>query len=97
MRDFDGDWTGTGTVTNPGAGDSEMICLEAGEYMISPVVHTGTVNIEIAINVYQSGDSVDIDYRHGATPAACEAAAWSDYSGPFVSLGYAQARLTSTL
>ena len=33
----------------------------------------------------------------GATEAACEIAAWNNYTVPFVSLGYVQIRMTSTL
>ena len=43
------------------------------------------------------GDDVDLDYRHGITAAACQAASWNDYTVPFTSLGYVQVRLTSTL
>jgi len=65
--------------------------------MISELVHTGVVYITIDYNVYQSGDTIDLDYRHGGTPAACEGAGWNNYTGPFESLGYVQVRVTSTL
>jgi hypothetical protein len=64
--------------------------------MISNVVNTGTDTVTLAQNAYASGDDVDLDYRHGATSSACEAASWNNYTAPFSSLGYVQARLTST-
>jgi len=73
--------------------DTERVALDAGEYMISEIVHTGAVDILIDINVYAAGDEATVWYRHGATPAACEAAAWNLYVNPFTSLGYAQARI----
>jgi hypothetical protein len=96
IRDFSGNWTGTGAIS--GSGDAETICLESGEYMISEVVNTGAYTVHLFQNLYDgTGDDVDLDYRHGATQAACEAAAWNNYTVPFTSLGYVQIRLTSTL
>jgi hypothetical protein len=97
VRDFNGNWTGTGAIGNPGVADTERLELEAGENMISEVVYTGTVNILIDYNVYAVGDNINLDYRHGATPAACVAAGWNDYTVPFESLGYVQVQVTSTL
>jgi hypothetical protein len=97
VHDFDGNWTGTGAIENPGVADDERLALESTEYMISEVVHTGNVNIIIEYNQYKAGDTINLDYRHGATPAACESAGWSDYVGSFLSDGYVQVRVTSTL
>lgn len=75
-----------------------MICLDSGEYMISEVVETQVKTIELDQNHYDpSGDNVDIDYRTGATQLECESAGWNDYTVPFVSLGYVQIKITSTL
>jgi hypothetical protein len=96
IRDFQGNWTGTGTIG--GSGDAETICLDAGESMISEVVDTGAYTVTLYQNLYDgTGDDVDLDYRHGATQAACEAASWNNYTVPFTSLGFVQIRLTSTL
>jgi hypothetical protein len=65
--------------------------------MISEVVATGAVNILIDYNVYAAGDNINLDYRHGATVAACEGAGWNDYVAPFTSLGFVQVRVMSTL
>jgi len=97
VHDFQGNWTGTGTIENPGVDDIERVCLESTEYMISEVVHTGVDDVIILYNVYAAGDAIDLDYRHGDTPANCEAAAWNDYAGAFTSLGYLQVRIMSTL
>jgi len=60
-------------------------------------VDTGNVEIEILINEYKSGDTIPIKYRHASTKAGCLAASWNVYSGTFVSDGYVQVRLESTL
>ena len=95
MRTFADHWTGTGTIEN--AGDTERLALAAGEYMISEVVNTGTTTMELLQNNYAAGDTVTLQYRHGATEEGCWDAAWTDYTVPFVSLGYVQVRVESTL
>ena len=96
VRDFTGNWTGTGAIA--GAGDAEALELETTEYMIGEVVNTGVRTVQLLQNEYDpSGDDVDMDYRHGATEAACLAAGWNNYVGTFSSLGYVQVRTTSTL
>jgi len=93
---FAGNWVGTGTIG--GAGDGEYIAVNTGEYMISECVDTGLTTVTIEQNHYDAGgDNVDLDYRHGATEAACYEAAWQDYAAPFASAGYIQVKLTSTL
>jgi hypothetical protein len=61
--------------------------------MISNVVETGSETVILTQNDYGTGDTADMDYRHGATQAACEAASWNDYTVPFASLGFVQVRL----
>lgn len=95
ILDFVGNWIGTGSID--GSGDVERLVLEPGQYMISNVVESGAVTVTLLQNYYDSdGDTVDLDYRHGATQAACEAASWNNYTVPFVSLGFVQVRVTST-
>ena len=77
--------------------DAEVLKLGVGEYMISEVVNTGIKVVQLLQNQYDVGDDVTIAYRHGATQAACEAAAWNDYTVPFASAGYVQVKVTSTL
>ena len=94
---FNGNWTGTGEIENPGANDNERLALEAGENMISEMVNTGVITCEILQNEYAVGDDVTLEYRDGATAAICNAAAWGAYGAPFESLGFVQIRVTSTL
>jgi hypothetical protein len=91
IRDFAGNWTGTGTIEN--AGDAERLALDAGEYMVSEVVNTGLFTVQLLYNNYAAGDEITLKYRHGATEGDCLAAAWNDYTVPFDSLGYVQARV----
>ena len=98
VRDFQNNWAGTGTIENPGGGDVESIKLIPGQYMISEMVDTGTVNVQLLQNEYDiTGDDVTLEYRHGATPNQCAAAGWNNYAAPFSSAGYVEIRLTSTL
>ena len=97
VETFNGNWTGTGAIENPGANDNEQLALEAGEVMTSEMVNTGVVECEILQNEYGVGDDVTLEYRDGATAAACNAAAWGAYTVHFESLGFVQIRVTSTL
>lgn len=95
VRDFSGNWTGTGSVS--GAGDAEILSLDAGEYMESEVVNSGSETITVTKDKYGSGGmgtaGITVKYRTGATVAVCEAASWTAYSTPFSSLGYFQVRV----
>jgi len=96
VRDFAGNWTGTGAIIN--AGDDEQICLDDGEEMISEIVYTDTNSVQLTQNKYDpTGDSGTLYYRHGATIPACLAAGWNLYVAPFASLGYVQIRVTNAL
>lgn len=93
IRTFAGNWSGTGSVE--GSGDSEQLVMNEGEYMISEVVITGAQTVTLLQNNYAAGDTVTLQYRHGATQAACEAASWNDYTVSFESLGYVQVRVAA--
>lgn len=95
IRDFAGNWTGTGVIE--GTGDAEVIKLSAGEYMESETVQTGSVTVTLLQNAYVSADTVTIQYRTGATQVACEAASYSTYSTPFASDGFVGIKIVSTL
>ena len=74
-EDFTGDWLdgfGTGLVTD--SGDSELLCLDSGEYWVLPSVNTGAIPIEITYDQYASGSGVYglIQYRMGVSQEACE-------------------------
>ena len=91
VRTFADHWSGTGAIE--GSGDAEKIALEADEYMVSETVYSGTLTVQLLQNEYAAGDTVTLKYRTGADQAACEAADWVEYSEPFDSLGYVQARV----
>lgn len=65
--------------------------------MDSEMVYTGAQSVTLLQNEYKSGDDVLIRYRHGATAADCNAAAYGDYTVSFESLGFVQIRIVSTL
>jgi hypothetical protein len=92
-RTFAQDWTGTGTIEL--SGDDERIALSAGQSMTSAVVSTGAVSVVLTYNQYKAGDTVTFEYRHGATPNACDVASWNTYTVPFVSDGYVQVRVSA--
>lgn len=94
-RTFASNWTGTGAIEN--SGDSERLALNSGESMISEVVNTSTVTVQLLQNNYQAADTVALSYRHGATQEACEAAGWIAYTGEFDSLGYVQVKVEATI
>jgi hypothetical protein len=93
IRDFSGNWTGTGAIS--GSGDSEVITLDDGEYMESEIVNIGVKDIEILIDDYGagSGPAETVQYKDGATEAACEADSWHNYTVPFRSAGYVKVRV----
>jgi len=95
IRDFNGNWTGTGSIEN--SGDTERIALESGQYMESEVVITGALTVQLLQNTYASGDTVTIKYRHGVDETACLAASYQTYSSPFTSDGYVQIRLEASI
>ena len=95
IRTFVSDWSGTGTISN--SGDAETIDLNAGEYMVTEVVYTDTLEVELLQNHYDpTGDDVVLKYRHGNSEENCLVASWTTYTVPFASLGYVQLRLEAT-
>jgi hypothetical protein len=65
--------------------------------MYSEMVDTGINTVQLLQNEYAAGDDVILRYRHGATPNQCAVAAWNLYAVPFVSLGYVEVQVESTL
>jgi len=94
IRTFLNNWTGTGSVDS--SGDGEQLVLGGSEYMESEVVNTGVRHVVLSQNVYASGDTATLKYRHGATEVDCLSASWNIYSSAFESLGYVQLRLECT-
>jgi hypothetical protein len=92
IREFFGNWTGTGTIT--GSGDNEQIELEVGQWMESEVVDTlGVDRLLVIQNKYQSGDTFTVKWRTAATKDGVLSATWNTYSVDFESLGYCQLRV----
>jgi hypothetical protein len=94
-RAFRFHWSGTGTID--GTGDAEKVTLLSGQYMESEICDTGIKSVILKQNFYIAGDTILLRYRHGTTPANCTIASWNTYSSSFVSLGYVQIRIDSTL
>lgn len=65
--------------------------------MVSEIVETGETTVVLSQNKYVAGDTVTIQYRHGATYEDCEAASYNAYSTSFTSLGFVQIKIISTL
>jgi len=95
IRDFSGNWTGTGAVS--GSSDSEKLLICVDEYMESETWQLGAGNASITLNKYGSGSgSPPIQYKTGADASACEADSWHNYSTSFTSLGYVKIRLNGS-
>ena len=94
IRDYSGNWTGTGAIT--GAGDAEQVELQTGEYMESEDWHLGSClfnSARLRQNVYAVGDDVTLKYKTAATKAALPGTGWSAYVAPFKSLGWVKVRI----
>jgi hypothetical protein len=95
VRDFNNNWIGDGTIINPGVADTEALQLGSGQSMTSEIVQSDKRQVEILYNTYDTGDNITLEYRHGLTDGACQAAGWNTYTGPFISLGFIQVRVTN--
>lgn len=95
IRTFADNWTGTGAIT--GAGDAERLELGETEYMESEIVNTGARYVELLQNNYAAGDLVILQYRHAAAQGDVAGASYSEYSTPFISLGYVQVKVLNSL
>jgi hypothetical protein len=95
VRDFSGNWTGTGTINNPAGGDAESLSLDEGEYEDSEAfnIGPGTAVIELGNYVPSSGPTPDIYYKTGVDQAACLADSWHLYGSNFTCTNWGQVRL----
>lgn len=94
VSNFQYNWFGTGTIENAGVADTERIALFSGEYMMSEIVDTGAVDVQLDYNHYAAGDTITLEYRTGATAAATTGAAWQSYVAPFASSGFVQIKIS---
>lgn len=99
IRDFDLLWGGTGTTTL--TGDDEKMTMQSTEYMVSETWRLSESTVEALINydVFKTGSGPvpKIQYKTGATKAACEAVgSFSDYNGiSFTCLGWVIIRIAN--
>ena len=82
---FTSRWTGDGSIQGTAGLDNERIVLAPSKYMESETWDMGgACTAIIEEDHYQVGAGVAIlQYKQGATKAACEAAAWQNYVGAF--------------
>ena len=74
------------------------MALESTEYMESEIVNTGAYTVTLLQNIYDvSGDDVTMEYRHAATQGGVAGESYGAYSVPFLSAGFVQIKMTSTL
>jgi len=93
-RNFWGEWSGDGLIL--GSGDNEVMRLEAGQSMESITWHFGSGEVAIIRDKYQTGGNCGdliTEYKTAATEAACDAASYIGYTGPFTSLGWIKIRV----
>lgn len=94
IRNFQGNWTGTATIHNPGVADTESLVFSAGEYMESETFNYGVGRVKITLDKYAVGfGAVDVLYKNGNSQANCEADSWHSYIGSFVCTGWVKVRL----
>ncbi|MHA2136290.1 MAG: hypothetical protein ACW99J_20715, partial [Candidatus Thorarchaeota archaeon] len=90
-RTFTADWTGDGAIS--GSGDSEIITLDPSEYMESVTWNMGAGRVTLDDDKYgTSRGGRFLQYKTGASEATCDAASWTTYTVPFVSLGWVKVR-----
>jgi len=94
VKDFTGNWTGTGDIV--GSGDAEAIEIDSGETMESETWETGAVPVKITPNKYGTGIGVvHIEYKTGDSVGNCEADSWHEYVGSFISSGYVKVKVST--
>jgi hypothetical protein len=96
IRDFDGRWTGTAEIVNPGSDDTEKVVMEVGEDLESETWNLGSGQAQITLDKYGtgSGPTPTIEYKTGSTKAICEGQGWTEYTGAFTSDGWVKIRLS---
>lgn len=95
VRDFSGNWTGTGTILDAGVADDERVALNEGEYEDSETWNLGIGTATVTLDKYGSGSgpTPDIYYKNGVSQAACDADTWHLYDTNFYCNGWAKVRV----
>jgi len=96
LEDYTGDLAdGSGSATVVGSGDDEVVNIDEGENWTLPSVNTGTIEIELTYDQYQTGLGTGIiEYRTGNSRGNCESQSWTTYTIHFTSSGWVQVRLS---
>jgi len=96
VRDWVGNWTGTGVIT--GSGDSETLLIGVGEAEESETWKFGIGIAKIIMDKYPGGiggDAPIIEYKTGNSEANCEADNWHIFNGhSFNSLGWIKVKVS---
>jgi len=97
-------WSGDGTIYDTTAGidvtciDDYMVLDCPRETMVSEPWYLGSGAAVIQTNVYGPGSGTpDIQFRTGATKAACLSASYAPYFSGFISLGWVQIKVTNDI
>ena len=98
METFADHWL-DGTAVISGSGDAEKISFGSGQNRSSIPYNIGSGNHRIEIDKYGTGSGTPsaVEYKTGATYAACVADSWTAYDDGtgFSSLGWAMVRITA--
>lgn len=100
VKDFSGNWQGTGSIQ--GSGDGEYLEIADGEYMEMIEAHylgfsASLARVSLGKYVSSSGPGLTVRYKNEATKAACEGAGWTLYATDFTSLGWVMVRLENNV
>ena len=97
-RTFTGNWAVNTGISIEGAGAAEIIRMQdCGAETETIPWNLGVVGATIKIDKYQSGsgNAPIVQYKTGATEAACELDTWHVYNGvSFSCLGWVKVKLT---
>jgi len=96
VRDWAGNWTGTGAIV--GSGDNEILVIGIAEAEESETWKFGVGIAKIIMDKYPGGAGgpiPTIKYKTGNSKANCEADSWHTYNGhSFNSLGWIKVRIS---
>ena len=98
VRDFNINWTGTGVISS--SGDSEVIELEAGDYMESQDWNFGAMLCALQIDKYGAlgvKGIPTVKYKNAATEGGLSSEPWTLYTTAFACLGWLKIRVETPL
>jgi len=84
--------TGTGVVS--GSGDAEILAITGEQTREYGPWKLGAGKAKMLMDKYDTGTGgLSLEYKSGATEAACEADTWHSYTGKFVQSGWVKIRV----